>query len=116
MRARIDNDVVLIHKDDVPLYKKSGSVVRNTYFWALRAIAGRAPRDGNWEYEAEVWVALQRILMSFAESGYLGFSETLLEFPIDTSIPATLRTVSTWADEQPSNSVVTSPHGCHRSD
>lgn len=100
MRARIDNHVVLIHKDDVPGYKKSGSVVRNTYFWALRAIAGRAPREGDWEYEAEVWIALKRILMAFTESGYLGLSETLLEFPPDTPIPTVLRSVSTWADSQ----------------
>jgi len=67
MRARIDDQVVLIHKDDVPFYKKSGSVVRNTYFWALRAIAGRAPRSGEWEYESDVWLALQRVLMAFTE-------------------------------------------------
>lgn len=98
MRARIDNHVVLIHGDDVPFYKKKGSVVRNSYFWALRAIAGRAPREGDWEYESEVWVALQRVLLAFMESGYLGLSETLLEFPPDTPIPPTLRSVSTWAE------------------
>ena len=98
MRASIENHVILICKEDIPLYKKSGSVVRNTYFWSLRAIAGRAPRDGDWEYEAEVWVALARVLMSFTESGYLGCRETMLEFPLDTPIPATLCSVSTWAD------------------
>ncbi|MEB3210951.1 MAG: hypothetical protein VKL39_06330 [Leptolyngbyaceae bacterium] len=87
---------MLIHKDDVPVYKKGGSVVRNSYFWAMRAIAGRAHRDRDWEYEAEVWVALQRVLMSFTESGYLGLSETLLQFPFDTPIPDVLRGVSTW--------------------
>ena len=98
MRASIANHVILIHKEDIPSYKKSGSVVRNTYFWALRAIAGRAPRDGDWEYESEVWIALSRVLMAFTESGYLGFRETLLEFPFDTPIPTDLRSVSTWAD------------------
>ena len=96
MRATLDNQLILIHKDDVPAYKKSGSVVRNSYFWAMKAIAGRAHRDYDWEYEAEVWIALQRILMSFTESGYLGLSETLLQFPLDTPIPNVLRSVSTW--------------------
>ncbi len=111
MRARIDNQVVLIHSDDVPTYKKGGSVVRNTYFWALRAIAGYAPREGDWEYESEVWVALKRVLMAFTESGYLGLSETLLEFPPDTPIPPTLRSVSTWSESQ--DTYVSSPYYSH---
>ena len=96
MRATLDNQLILIHKDDVPAYKKSGSVVRNSYFWAMKAIAVLAHRYYDWEYEAEVWIALQRILMSFTESGYLGLSETLLQFPLDTPIPNVLRSVSTW--------------------
>lgn len=96
MRARIENQVVFIHADDVPFYKKKGSVVRNTYFWALRSIAGRSPREGDWEYESEVWLALQRLLLSFAESGYLGLRETQLEFHPDDSIPSILKPVSTW--------------------
>lgn len=98
MRARIENQVVFIHADDVPFYKKKGSVVRNTYFWAMRAIAGRSPREGDWEYESEVWLALQRMLLSFAESGYLGLRETQLEFHPDDVIPPTLKPVSTWFD------------------
>ena len=96
MRARLEGDILLIHPDDVPQYKKSGSVVRNSYFWALKAIAARAHRSKPWEYEAEVWVALQRMLLSFAESGYLGLQETQLEFPVDQEIPAPLRAVATW--------------------
>ncbi|MEO0406874.1 MAG: hypothetical protein AAF289_05940 [Cyanobacteria bacterium P01_A01_bin.135] len=98
MRARIENDVVFLHKDDVPPYKKGGSVVRNSYFWALRSIAGRAYRDQAWEFESDVWLALQRMLLSFTESGYLGLRETLLEFSVDQEIPALLRAVSTWED------------------
>jgi hypothetical protein len=96
MRARIENEIVLIHHDDVPEYKKGGSVVRNSYFWALRSIAARSYRQHDWEYEAEVWFALQRMLLSFTESGYLGLKETQLEFPPDQIIPPVLKPVSTW--------------------
>jgi len=71
-------------------------VVRNSYFWALRSIAARSPRYGEWEYEAEVWLALQRLLTSFFESGYLPLRETQLEFPPDATIPPVLRSVSCW--------------------
>lgn len=101
MRARIENDVLLLHPDDVPHYKKNGSVVRNTYFWALRSIAGRANLGQAWEYETEVWLALQRILLAFAESGYLGLSETMLEFPPEQeAIPPVFRYVATWAQPE----------------
>ena len=92
----VDDNLLIIHRDDVPEYKRQGSVVRNSYFWALKSIAGYAPRDGDWEFEAEVWVAVQRMLLSFAESGYLGLSETQLEFPSDRPIPESLQAVSTW--------------------
>lgn len=101
MRARIENDVVFLQSDDLPQYKKQGSVVRNSYFWALKAIAGNTPYDGDWEYESEVWLALRRVLLAFAESGYLGLSETTLEFPIDQGeIPAEFRGISTWQNEE----------------
>jgi len=97
MRARIDNTVLLLHKEDVPSFKKGGSVVRNSYFWALKSIAGKAGRSGDWEYESEVWLALQRMLLSFTESGYLSLKETMLEFPLSQGeIPAVLRPVATW--------------------
>ncbi|MEH2065799.1 MAG: hypothetical protein V7K50_26675 [Nostoc sp.] len=97
MRARIENKVLFIHHEDLPEFKKPGSVVRNSYFWALRSIAGQASRYRDWEYETEVWLALSRMLLSFAESGYLGHRETLLEFPLSQGeIPNTLRDVSTW--------------------
>ncbi|MEB3177831.1 MAG: hypothetical protein VKL59_02140 [Nostocaceae cyanobacterium] len=97
MRARIDHDIVFIHHEDVPKFKKGGSVVRNSYFWALRSIAACASRDRDWEYESEVWLALTRMLLSFAESRYLGVRETMLEFPISQGqIPPVLRDVSTW--------------------
>lgn len=97
MRARIENTVLFLHHEDLPEYKKGGSVVRNSYFWALRSIAGRASRYGDWEYEPEVWLALARMLLSFAESRYLGLRETVLEFPVSQGeIPDVLRDVSTW--------------------
>ena len=99
MQARLDQDLIIIHSDDLPKFKKGGSVVRNSYFWALRAIAGYAPRYGDWEYEAEVWLALKRVLLAFLESGYLGLRETQLEFPPDFyDIPPLVKSVSTWAE------------------
>lgn len=72
-------------------------VVRNSYFWALRSIAGRAKRYTDWEYEPEVWIALARMLLSFMESGYLCDRETILEFPLSQGeIPSVLRNVATW--------------------
>jgi hypothetical protein len=97
MRAKIEDEIVFLHHEDLPEFKKGGSVVRNSYFWALKSIAGHASRYKDWEYEAEVWLALQRMLMSFTESGYLGLKETILEFPPEQGeIPAVLRPVATW--------------------
>lgn len=97
MRARIEENLLFLHHEDVPEFKKGGSVVKNSYFWALRSIAGRASRNADWEYEQEVWFALARMLMSFTESGYLGFQATVLEFPLSQGeIPDVLRSVSTW--------------------
>lgn len=96
MRARIEQQILFIHQEDVPSYKKSGSVVRNSYFWALRSIAAQAHRSRDWEYDADVWLALQRMLLSFMESGYLGIRETQLEFAPDQEIPAVLKPVATW--------------------
>jgi hypothetical protein len=96
MRAKIKDDILYLHAEDVPPYKKAGSVVRNSYFWALRSIAARSVRDRDWEYEVEVWYALARMLSSFMESGYLGLRETQLEFEPDSEIPPLLRSVSTW--------------------
>ncbi len=96
MRARVSDDILYIHKDDVPPYKKGGSIVRNSFFWALNSIAGRAYRDKDWEFECEVWFALARMLNSFMESGYLGLRETQLEFEPDDEIPELLRSASTW--------------------
>jgi hypothetical protein len=95
MRVHLEEDILLITAEDVPKFKKGGSVVRNSYFWAMRAIAAQAPRYGDWEYEAEVWLALKRVLLAFQESGYLGLRETQLEFPETVAIPDGLRAVST---------------------
>jgi hypothetical protein len=97
VRARIEDEILYLHQEDVPSYQKTGSVVRNSYFWALRSIAAQSRRNRDWEYEAEVWLALQRMLLTFAESGYLGLRETQLEFPVTQGeIPALLRPVATW--------------------
>ncbi len=94
MRAVIHQDVLFIHREDVPVYHKQGSVVRNSYFWALRSIAGRANMRYDWEFESEVWFALQRMLLAFGESGYLATRETQLEFADGDGIPDPLRLVS----------------------
>ncbi len=98
MRARIENGVLFVRNEDAPPYKKNGPMVRNSYFWALKSIADRAPFQKDWEFEERVWIALTRMLTSFAESGYLGLKETQLEFDPDDEIPSELRTMSTWLD------------------
>lgn len=97
MKAYLKDDIIYIHNDDLPNYKKGGSVVRNNYFWALRSIACHAGRDSDWEFDSEVWIALCRMLTFFTQSGYLGNAETLLEFPLDSEIPEVLRPISTWS-------------------
>ena len=99
MRAWTSDDILILHRADVPFYKRNGSVVRNTFFWALRSIAGKAPRDRNWEFEAEVWLALARMLESFSEGGYLPLTDTILEFDPEDAIPDTFRSVATIQDE-----------------
>jgi hypothetical protein len=96
MKAYLQEDIIAIDKEDLPAYKKGGSIVRNSYFWALKAISCHAPRSDNWEFDREVWIALSRILLSFAQSGYLGYSETLLEFTPEQPIPECLQLVSTF--------------------
>lgn len=95
MRASIEDEVLLIDHEDLPKYKKDGSIVRNSYFWALRSIAAVHRSDRPWEYEAEVWFALQRMLLSFSESRYLRLKEITLEFDEDQEIPDVLKSVST---------------------
>ncbi|MGB0564155.1 MAG: hypothetical protein ACPGVO_20490 [Spirulinaceae cyanobacterium] len=96
MRAKIDQDILILHAEDLPRYKKTGSVVRNSYFWALKSISCYAGRETDWEFDRPVWVALNRLLLAFMTSGYLGVRETQLEFSVETTIPPELRDVSTW--------------------
>jgi len=96
MSVQLHNDILLINYEDLPPYKKGGSVVRNSYFWALKSIACYTPRNKDWEYDPEVWLALERMLTSFTESGYLGDRETCLEFPENTPIPNQLRAVASY--------------------
>ena len=96
MRVTLQDNILSINCEDLPEYKKGGSVVRNSYFWALKSIACFTPRNKDWEYDSEVWIALSRMLISFTESGYLGDRETCLEFPEHTPIPAELRSVSSY--------------------
>ena len=95
MQASLKDTIIYISKDDLPRYKKNGSIVRNNYYWALKSISGYAPNERDWEYEQDVWVALGRMLLFFTNSGYLGYRETILEFSEDTLIPEVLRAVST---------------------
>ena len=96
MRVQLQDNILLINHEDLPEYKKGGSVVRNSYFWALKSIACFTSRQKDWEYDPEVWIALSRMLISFTESGYLGDRETSLEFTQDTPIPEELRSVSSY--------------------
>ena len=96
MRVRLQDDILSINHEDLPEYKKGGSMVRNSYFWALKSIACFTSRNKDWEYDLEVWIALERMLISFTQSGYLGDRETILEFPPDTPIPEELRSVSSY--------------------
>lgn len=96
MRAQIIDQVLFIHYEDLPKYKKDGSIVRNSFFWALRSIAAGHRQDRDWEYEAEVWFALQRMLTAFSTSRYLKLKEVSLEFGADKEIPDVLKAVSSW--------------------
>lgn len=96
MRVKLQDNILAIAHEDLPEYKKGGSVVRNSYFWALKSIACFTSRNQDWEYDAEVWIALARMLTSFSESGYLGDRETSLEFLEDTPIPTELRPISSY--------------------
>ncbi|MBD2577271.1 hypothetical protein [Oscillatoria sp. FACHB-1406] len=96
MRVVIKDDILIVCKEDLPTYKKGGSIVRNSYFWALKSISCYAPKGNDWEFDREVWVALSRMLLSFAQSGYLGERETSLEFPDDLPIPDVLRSVASY--------------------
>ena len=96
MRAELKDEIIYICEHDLPHYKKGGSVVRNSYFWALKSITCYSGRNCDWEFDQEVWVALSRMLLSFTQSGYLGERETILEFPANSLIPEMLRDVSTW--------------------
>ena len=93
------DDLLIIAAEDLPAYKKTGSIVRNNYFWALQAIAAQARRGQDWEFDAGVWIALARLLSFFFNSGYLNTSETLLEFPPNADIPAVLLPMATWQTE-----------------
>lgn len=96
MRAYIEDDILVIDKDDVPPYKKGGSIVRNSYFWALKSIACYTPKGGNWEFDRPVWTALARMLFCFAQSGYLATSETYLSFRSDVIIPKEFHGIAGW--------------------
>ena len=95
MKVNLEDDIITISYEDLPKYKKGGSVVRNSYFWALKSISCYSSRDQDWEYDRDVWVALSRMLLAFAESGYLGDRETILEFDDNTLIPDELRSIAT---------------------
>jgi hypothetical protein len=98
MRARIESQCLYLHQADVPHYQKSGSVVRNSLFWAMSSIALSARRARDWEFDDAVWVALERMLTAFTVSGYLGLSETQLIFLPEVEIPPPLKPVATWED------------------
>lgn len=95
MKADIKDNILYLHKEDLPIYQKGGSLVRNNFFWALKSISCYSPKGGDWEFDREVWIALNRMLLFFTNSGYLGYGETILEFNSNLVIPEVLRSVST---------------------
>ena len=95
MKAWIEEDILYIEKEDIPEFKKGKSIVRNNYFWALKSISDYSPINDHWEFSSEIWIALNRMLTFFTNSGYLGSSETMLEFSEDASIPPQLRSIAT---------------------
>jgi hypothetical protein len=95
MKVYLKENILCIKNEDLPPYKKGGSIVRNSYFWALKSISCHSRKGADWEFDEVVWVALSRVLVSFTTSGYLKFSETILEFDPDSLIPDSLRSVST---------------------
>ena len=46
MKVTLKDDILFIAYQDLPTYKKGGSVVRNSYFWALKSIACYTGRGG----------------------------------------------------------------------
>lgn len=96
MKVYIKDNILYVEHEDLPCYKKGGSLVRNNFFWALKSISCYSPSSKDWEFDQEVWIALNRMLLFFTNSGYLGFSETILEFNSDIPIPEMLRSVSTY--------------------
>jgi hypothetical protein len=95
MKAVLKDEILITSNEDLPGYKKGGSIVRNSYFWALKSISCYSAKGSDWEFDREVWIALARMLLTFSQSGYLGSSETILEFSDDAQIPEELRSVST---------------------
>lgn len=96
MKVYIENDILYINKESLPPYKKGGSLVRNNFFWALKSISCYSPKNKDWEFDQPVWKALNRMLLFFTNSGYLGYSETILEFDFNVQIPDDLRSSSTF--------------------
>jgi hypothetical protein len=96
MKAIVRENILYLDSESVPTYKKGGSVVRNSYFWALKSIACHSRGGADWEFDPEMWPALSRMVLFFANSGYLGYSETILEFSVDHPIPEALRAISTY--------------------
>ena len=54
MKASLKDEIVMIAQEDLPKYKKGGSMVRNSYFWALKSIACYARKDCDWEFDEPV--------------------------------------------------------------
>ncbi len=96
MKVEIKDTILYIKNEDLPIYKKGGSLVRNNFFWALKSISCHSSKTKDWEFDQEVWFALNRMLLFFTNSGYLTYSETILEFKQDLIIPNVLRSVSSY--------------------
>jgi hypothetical protein len=94
VKVHFKDNIIAITAEDLPIYKKTGSIVRNNFFWALKSISCHAPKGQDWEFDPDVWVALVRLLIFFGQSGYLATSETILEFESEEVIPEVLSSVA----------------------
>lgn len=74
MGTTLQEHIVLICQDGVLPYKKPAQLSATLSCWALKAISDHAAYAG--DFDTEGWVALQRMLLSLAASGYLGTRET----------------------------------------
>ena len=53
MKVWLKENILIIATEDLPPFKKGGSVVRNNYFWALKAISCYARKEQEIAFNAQ---------------------------------------------------------------